>query len=83
MLRKPHRKRFLTQVVSEEILYSKNSRNNCCVAGLGITCLELMQVLAKTNNVLIIDARNSDDYQESHIKDFDSMNIPENLIVSG
>lgn len=42
-----------------------------------------MQVLAKSKNVLIIDARSASDYEESHIKVFENINIPENLVESG
>lgn len=42
-----------------------------------------MQVFTKSKNILIIDARSASDYQESHIKDFENINIPEDLIVSG
>lgn len=55
----------------------------CYITVLGITCLELMQVFEKSKNLLIIDARSAEDYQESRIKDFENINISENLIVSG
>lgn len=56
---------------------------NTCVSALAITCLELLQVLGKTKNVLVIDVRSAGDYHESHIKSFENINIPENLIVTG
>lgn len=89
-IRESEKKREIVDVGSKSLFNQGRNYyvNGVCgitffIVASSITCLELIKVYEKSKNVLIIDARSEEDYQESHIRDFENMNIPENLILSG
>lgn len=54
------------------------------VAGPFILCKNMYYIITKTNlNVLIIDIRPKQEYEQSHMKGVDVANIPEKFIVRG
>lgn len=48
-----------------------------------IACKQLMDAHIAKKNILVMDARRKEDFQESKLKDIESVNIPENVIMSG
>lgn len=54
-----------------------------CFAAMFIVCKQLIDAHIAKKNILVMDARRKEDYEESRLKDVESVNIPENIIMSG
>lgn len=50
---------------------------------MAVTSQDVIKAFQSGKKLLVVDIRKESDYVESHIKDIENINVPENLISSG